>query len=569
MLGDLADQEDLVVHGQPEQGREHHQGHVAGDRHGAVRGREADQVQPPAPLEGRHQDAEGGADAQQVGDGGLHGDQQRAEGDEQQQDAQGQHDQDQLGQLGGDLARQVDVGGGDPADVGGDAALAGGGRDDRGPHLGDQVGGRGVGRPGLGDHGEGGRVPALVDGGRRDQLDVRRRGQGVLELHQAGVGAAVVAAGLGQLVGELLLQLLGLLLLLLRLLLLLLEGVGLGLQLAGLPLQRGALGGQLVGLPPQRGALGGERVRLPPQRGGLGGEGAGLPEQRGGLPGQLGRLPAERGRLAPDLGRLAGQHDDLPLQRLQLRLLGRQGLLGRGQVRLRGGQRAPGVLAGDRLRVRAAGRATALVSARTRSCRVPPGGSAACPEVGPDRRPDDAPAAGSARAVGAAGASGPCCHCRRCQLGGQPLRLQLGGLPRTACWASSWACSCWSWRLLGQELRLLPLQRRLLGLQGVGLGRQLLLLASPGRPGSPWPGCTCPRTPGWDAAGGRSSVAVSRGPLYPGPYALAIRSKACRSVVSFGVVARCPPGRGAARTSGRSREPGAPARPVRRPAGGR
>ena len=38
---------------------------------------------------------------------------------------------------------------------------------------------------------------------------------------------------------------------------------------------------------------------------------------------------------------------------------------------------------------------------------------------------------------------------------------------------------------------------------------------------------------GW--AGGLSSVAVSRGPLYPGPYALAIRSKACRSVVSWGV----------------------------------
>jgi hypothetical protein len=35
-------------------------------------------------LEGRHQDPEGGADAQQVGDGGLDGDQQRAEGDQQQ-----------------------------------------------------------------------------------------------------------------------------------------------------------------------------------------------------------------------------------------------------------------------------------------------------------------------------------------------------------------------------------------------------------------------------------------------------------------------------------------------------
>ena len=106
------------------------------------------------------------------------------------------------------------------------------------------------------------------------------------------------------------------------------------------------------------------------------------------MPGQLGGLPAERGRLAAELCRLVGQRDDLPLQRLQLCLLGRQRLLGRGQVRLRGGERPPGVLARHRLRRRATG-------PRDRPGEHPDPDPVPChagaerglgPEVGPDRR---------------------------------------------------------------------------------------------------------------------------------------------------------------------------------------
>ena len=56
--------------------------------------------------------------------------------------------------------------------------------------------------------------PRLVDLGRRDQRDAVRGAEGVLQLHEPRVGAAGVAAGLRQLLGELVLERLGLLLLL-------------------------------------------------------------------------------------------------------------------------------------------------------------------------------------------------------------------------------------------------------------------------------------------------------------------------------------------------------------------
>ena len=62
-LLDVRHQEDLVVHRQPEQDREHHQRHVADDRHRAV---EADERRAPALLEDRSHDAERGADRDQV-----------------------------------------------------------------------------------------------------------------------------------------------------------------------------------------------------------------------------------------------------------------------------------------------------------------------------------------------------------------------------------------------------------------------------------------------------------------------------------------------------------------------
>jgi hypothetical protein len=87
-------QEHLVVHRQAEQHGEHHQRDVARDRHGVARGLDAQQVDAPPPLERRRQHAEGGADAQQVDDGRLQRHQQRAEGDHQHEEAQGEDDGD-------------------------------------------------------------------------------------------------------------------------------------------------------------------------------------------------------------------------------------------------------------------------------------------------------------------------------------------------------------------------------------------------------------------------------------------------------------------------------------------
>ncbi len=92
----------------------------------------------------------------------------------------------------------------------------------------------------------------LGDLRRGHQLVALRVDEGVLELDDARVGCLVVAAGLGELLRELVLQLLGLLLLLGRLGL---EGVEvrlLLLQLVGLLLQRVCLGLQLIGLLLQR-----------------------------------------------------------------------------------------------------------------------------------------------------------------------------------------------------------------------------------------------------------------------------------------------------------------------------
>src|SRR6266513_850398 len=100
-------------------------------------------------------------------------------------------------------------------------------------------------------------------------VGARRRDERILEPDQARVGAAGVASGVGDLVGELLLQGECLLLLVLGLLLLGLEAVCLGLQRVRLLLQRRALASQRVRLLLQRSALGAERVRLLLQRSAL------------------------------------------------------------------------------------------------------------------------------------------------------------------------------------------------------------------------------------------------------------------------------------------------------------
>ena len=102
---DVADQEDLVVHRQAEQPGEHHQRHVAGDRHRRVGGVDAEQRDPPAPLEGRGQHAEGGGRGQQVGDRRLQRDEQRAERDHQQDEAEQDDGADHQQQPRGDQRR--------------------------------------------------------------------------------------------------------------------------------------------------------------------------------------------------------------------------------------------------------------------------------------------------------------------------------------------------------------------------------------------------------------------------------------------------------------------------------
>ena len=112
----------------------------------------------------------------------------------------------------------------------------------------------------------------LICGGVRETTPVGGR-QRVLQVDDARVGAAGVAAGRGDHVGQLVLQLLGLLLLLLGLLLLRLELVGLLLERVALRLERVALLLQLVRLRLQGVALllqrrraCGSRLRLLPAR---------------------------------------------------------------------------------------------------------------------------------------------------------------------------------------------------------------------------------------------------------------------------------------------------------------
>jgi hypothetical protein len=66
LLVDPRLQEDVVVHREPEEDREHEEGHEGDDRHVAI---DPEQARAPAPLEDGDDDAVGRGDRQQVEDG--------------------------------------------------------------------------------------------------------------------------------------------------------------------------------------------------------------------------------------------------------------------------------------------------------------------------------------------------------------------------------------------------------------------------------------------------------------------------------------------------------------------
>ena len=91
------EQEDLVVHRQPEDDGEQHHRHERLDRAALA---DADEVLHPAPLEDRDDDAVGGADRQQVHDDGLERHEQRAEHGHQEQERQSEHGAEEERQRG-------------------------------------------------------------------------------------------------------------------------------------------------------------------------------------------------------------------------------------------------------------------------------------------------------------------------------------------------------------------------------------------------------------------------------------------------------------------------------------
>ncbi len=114
LLAHPGDQEDLVVHGQAEHDADQEDGQQADDGRGCST---PEQVGEPAPLEDRDDGAEGGDDAEQEAEGRLQRHQQRPEDQHQQQEGQPDDDQQVGQQRVAELARDVDVDGGQTGDA--------------------------------------------------------------------------------------------------------------------------------------------------------------------------------------------------------------------------------------------------------------------------------------------------------------------------------------------------------------------------------------------------------------------------------------------------------------------
>ena len=114
-LADPADDEDVVVHREPEQDHEQQQRH---DRVDAGGGAEAEQPLAEAVLEDEHQHAVGGRDREQVEQDRLDRDHERAEGEQHQGEREQEHEREHERQLRLDLAGGVLPLGGEPGDAG-------------------------------------------------------------------------------------------------------------------------------------------------------------------------------------------------------------------------------------------------------------------------------------------------------------------------------------------------------------------------------------------------------------------------------------------------------------------
>ncbi len=111
---DPGQQEDLVVHGQAEDDGEHDHRHVRLDGHVLA---DAEQAAAPAELEDGDDDAVGGADAEQVEDGGLDGERQAAEGGHDEEEGDRDHNGDDDRQAAGDDLVELRLGGLQAGDV--------------------------------------------------------------------------------------------------------------------------------------------------------------------------------------------------------------------------------------------------------------------------------------------------------------------------------------------------------------------------------------------------------------------------------------------------------------------
>src|SRR5690606_20589989 len=162
-LVDPGQQEDLVVHAETEDDREHHHRHIALDRH---RAGHPERGPAPAPLEHGHHDAVGRGEGQDVEDGRLDGDEQAAEDRQDDQERQGDHDADDQRQPVRDDVAEVDLGGGGAGDVGGGVRAPDGLRQRVVDQPVGEVGGGGALRRLGGVHRAHQHVPGLGGGGR-------------------------------------------------------------------------------------------------------------------------------------------------------------------------------------------------------------------------------------------------------------------------------------------------------------------------------------------------------------------------------------------------------------------